>query len=219
MIIFGRIILKKLEVKLKKEKFTLKHPWLIYSIKNFGPSEFVKNQIYKILTIPRIAIIENKENIKPTEDNRGFFYIGHGDEETVYRSRGFVFGLRNPLCDISELKTWNFNPYIFWACSSSVWLKKWERKNWLGFKNYIGYDCRNKNERRWWKKHLKSVLSVIFAVAEGKQEQSKIIEVTKKGYDEARTLYQKKKLSYLSVLFAAALHYEIKMGEDFGVVF
>lgn len=209
-------ILKVLGMKRKKEKFLLKHPWLIYSIKNFGPSEFVKDQIYKILTIPRIAMIESKENIKPTEDNRGFFYNGHGDEKEVYRSRGFIFGLKNPFCDLSELETWNFDPYIFWACSSSVWLKKGKKRNWLGFKNYIGYDCRNKNERKWWKKHLKSVLGAVFSVGEGAREQSKILETTKKGYDEARSLYQRKKLSYLSVLLSAALHDEIEMGEDFG---
>jgi hypothetical protein len=130
--------------------------------------------------------------------------------------RVYIFGLRNPLFNLSELETWNFNPYIFWACSSSAWLKKWEKKNWLGFKSYIGYDCRNKKERKWWKGNLKSVLRAVLSVSEGAQEQSKILETTKKGYDEARTLYQREKISYLSVLFSAALHDEIEMGEDFG---
>jgi hypothetical protein len=214
--IYVRAILKVLKAKRKKEKFSLKHLWLIFYIKNFSPSEFVKDQIYKILTIPRIAIVENKENIKPTEDNRGFFYIGHGDEECVYRAKGFVFGLRNPLCNLSELETWNFHPYIFWACSSSIWLTKWEKKSWLGFKNYIGYDCRNKNERKWWKNHLKSVLYAVFSVGEGAREQSNILETTKKGYDRAKILYHRKKISYLSVLLSAALHDEIEMGKDFG---
>jgi hypothetical protein len=214
--IYVRTILKVMKVKLKKEKLTLKQPWLIFCIKNFKPGEFVKDQIYKILTIPRIAIIENKEDINPTEEESGFFYNGHGDIECVYRSRGFIFGLRDPLCDLSELETWNFDPYVFWACFSSVWLRKWKMKNWLGFKSYIGYDCRNKNERKWWKKHLNSVLGAVFAVGEGQQEQGKVYETTKKGYDEARTLYQREKISYLSVVLAAALHDGIEMGEDFG---
>ena len=214
--IYVKAILKVLKKKRKKERFNIKHQWLIFCIKNYKPSDFVKYQIYKILSIPRKAIIESKVYIKPTKDKRGFFYVGHGDKECVYCARGFIFGVKNPFCDFSELETWNFNPYIFWACSSSVWLKKWKMKNWLGFKNYIGYDCRNKNERKWWKNHLKSVLNAVFSVGEGAQEQNNILETTKKGYDKARTLYQRKKISYLSVLLSAALHDEIEMGEDFG---
>ena len=87
-----RSVLEKLGIKRKKEKFTLKHSWLIYSIKNFGPSEFIKDLICQILPTPQKAIIDSKENIKPTAHNRVFFYIGHGNEECVYGSRGFVFG-------------------------------------------------------------------------------------------------------------------------------
>ena len=60
---YVKSILEILVKKRKKDIFTLKHPWLIFYIKNFGPSEFVKKQIDKILIFPRKAIIESKENI------------------------------------------------------------------------------------------------------------------------------------------------------------
>jgi hypothetical protein len=205
-----------LGIRRKKENFLLSRPWSVYKIKNFGPSDFVNERINKLLPNPQIALLENSETIKSAESNRGFFYNGHGDETCVYRSLGFTFGMKNPLCDLAEMETWNFNPFIFWACSSANWLKKGKKKNWLGFKNYIGYDCRNKKERRWWQNHLHSVLGVVLAVGEGAQEQDKVFATTQKGYVEARTRYQKKKNSYLTVLFAAALHEEIRMGDDFG---
>jgi hypothetical protein len=144
-----------------------------------------------------------------TKSDRGFIYIGHGDQQGPFAAEGFNFGIRKRLVEPSQVRSWLEAPQIWWCCYSATWLRSQGSDSWIGFADVTGHDARGGQQ-------LRAVMQVMLNAAEGRTTGEAIREKAKDVYDGAlRGYLREERLSYATVILARFL----STGVDFGAQF
>jgi hypothetical protein len=185
------------------KKLYLKSNLVFYFIKNDPVSEFVKSRILDVVQSSCIEFLENKEKTANLDHDSVFLYIGHGDEQCVFQSEGYCQGVRNAFCNSSSIGSYSSYQVIFWACFTSQWLERGQHPNWIGFKQMIGYDCRNGGERAWWRNYLNDMFRILFTIKSNRLDHKEILRYCKTSYEKIK---KDKSRSHLSRLLARGFY-------------
>ena len=123
--------------------------WVLYS---FAENVNLKFIIERFIPIIGSCTKKIESFLEFKNSSSGLVFIGHGNENGVYKPEFFENGLCEDFFDAETIGKCNSSPQVWWACHSSKWMSH-NTRSWLGFESYIGINIR-KSETKIWQSFL-----------------------------------------------------------------